>query len=78
MCNFDFPEKNLELVSPPLFVYEFYFSRYWAIYVLQLFVSQVVKFINFETNLMFLIKPFFYITKKSTQKFKYLENEKSF
>ena len=34
--------------------------------------------INFEINLSFLIKPFFYITQKSSQKFKYLTNEKSF
>ena len=34
--------------------------------------------INFEVNLLILIKPFFYLTKKSRQKFKYLENEKSF
>ena len=33
---------------------------------------------NFEINLIFLIKPFFYMTKKSRQKFKYLENGKSF
>ena len=33
---------------------------------------------NFEINLNFLIKPFFYITKKSSQKYKYIENEKSF
>ena len=33
--------------------------------------------INFEINLTFLIKPFFYMTKKSKQIFKYLENEKS-
>ena len=32
--------------------------------------------INFETNLMFPIKPFFCMTEKSTQKLKYLENEK--
>ena len=31
-----------------------------------------------ETNLIHLIKPFFYITKKSKQKFKYLEIETSF
>ena len=29
--------------------------------------------INFEINLIFLIKPFFCTTKKSRQKFKYLE-----
>ena len=39
--------------------------------------------INFEINLAFLIKPFFYkakevSTKASKQKFKYLENEKIF
>ena len=33
---------------------------------------------NFEINLIFLIKPFLYMTKKSTQKFEYLENEKSY
>ena len=34
--------------------------------------------INFEINLIFLIKPFSYMTKKSREKFKYLANEKSF
>ena len=34
--------------------------------------------INFEYNLTFLIKLFFYMNKKSRQKFEYLENEKSF
>ena len=34
--------------------------------------------INFEINFIFLIKPFFYMTKNSKQKLKYLENEKSF
>ena len=29
---------------------------------------------NFEIKLIFLIKPFFYMTKKSRQKFKYREN----
>ena len=33
--------------------------------------------INFEINLIFLIKPFFYMTKKSSQKFEYPENEES-
>ena len=33
---------------------------------------------NFETNLFFLIKPFFYMNKKWRQKFKYLENKKGF
>ena len=34
--------------------------------------------INFEINLIFPIRPFFYITKNSRQTFKYLQNEKSF
>ena len=34
--------------------------------------------INFEINFIFLIKPFFYMTKKSRQKFKYLEKENGF
>ena len=34
--------------------------------------------INFEINLIFLIKPFYDMTKNSRQKFKYLEHEKSF
>ena len=34
--------------------------------------------IKFKINLIFLIKPFRYMTKKSRQKLKYLENERSF
>ena len=34
--------------------------------------------ISFEIKLSFLIKPFFFMTTKSGQKFKYLQNEKSF
>ena len=33
--------------------------------------------IDFEIEFILLIKPFFDMTKKSIQKFKYLENEKS-
>ena len=33
---------------------------------------------SFEINLIFLIKRFFYMTKKSREKFKYLENGNSF
>ena len=32
--------------------------------------------IKFEMNLTFLIKPFFYVTEKSRQKFKYLKSVK--
>ena len=43
-----------------------YFLKYWATYVLQLFVNQVGR--------SYILKlTFFYITKKSKQKFKYLE-----
>ena len=43
------------------------------------FVCQLAsEVINFETNLIFLIKPFFYTTKKSRQKVKYIDNEKRF
>ena len=34
--------------------------------------------IHFEINLNFIIKPFFYMTKKQRQKFKYLKNEQNF
>ena len=34
-------------------------------------------FMNFETNVIFLMKPFFYMTKKSRQKLKYLENKEN-
>ena len=34
--------------------------------------------INFEINLTFQIRLIFYMAQKSKQKFKYLENEKSF
>ena len=33
---------------------------------------------NFDINLIFLIKPFFYMPKKSRQKLKYPDSEKSF
>ena len=38
----------------------------------------VCEVINFENNLIFLVKPFFYITKKSVQKCKYFKNKKNF
>ena len=67
----------LHSINWPNFIVSFlYFSRYWAIYVLQLFVSWHV--INFEINLIFLIKSFCYMTKKSRQIPKYLENEIGF
>ena len=55
-----------------------YFLKYWAMSVLRLFCFPGCDVINFEINLIFLIKPFFYVTIKSRQRFTYLENEKSF
>ena len=45
--------------------------------VSQLFVNQAWRQ-KLKINLIFLIEPFRYMTKKSRQKLKYLENEKSF
>ena len=45
-----------------------YFLRYWTAHVMQLFVFQFAT-TNFEINLIFLIKPILYITRKSRQKF---------
>ena len=39
---------------------------------------QVCDVMNFEINFSFLFQPFPYMIKKSGQKFKYPENEKSF
>ena len=55
-----------------------YFLIYWVICVLHLFVPQVetpqfLKCLFFFWNLMFLIKPSFYMTRNSRQTFKYLE-----
>ena len=50
--------------------------RYWTICALQLFVFSGCDVINFEVNLIFLIKSFFCMNKMSRQKFKHIENEK--
>ena len=54
------------------------FVRYWAICALQLFFLPGCDTMNFETNLVFLIKPFLKKKKKSRQKLKHLDNKKSF
>ena len=80
MLNFDFLEKGLVIVSPQHFVYDF--TRKIFVVLNSINCAIVCKkgcdIINFEINLVFLIKPFFYITKKSRQKFKYVENERAF
>ena len=50
-----------------------YFLGYWAFIIFHNF-----SFIIFEINLIFLIKPFLYMTKLLRKKFEYLENKKSF
>ena len=58
----------------------------WLILVLEILGNTCITIvcqpgcdvIKFEINLIFLIKPFRYMTKKSRQKYKYLENKKSF
>ena len=58
----------------------------WLSLLLEVLVNMCIKIvcepgydvIKFGINLIFLIKPFRYMTKKSRQKLKYLENENSF
>ena len=57
----------------------FNFLRYCVIYWdIAIVCFSGCGVIHFENNLIFLIKPFFYMTKTSSLKFKYLENKKSF
>ena len=51
-----------------------YFLRYWAMCIVFICCT-VCDIMNFEINLDLLIKPFFYITKKSRQKCKYPKNK---
>ena len=57
-----------------------YFSRYWSICVLHLFVNQAVtSFWNyFEINLILLIKPFCYTTKNQNNKLNILRMKRAF
>ena len=52
-------------------------SRDVGQYVIAIFSFPGCEVIIFE-SIIFLIKPFFYMTENSRQKLKYLENEKSF
>ena len=69
MLNFEFLERCLRLVSPPHFVCNFsrkivlmlYFIT-WPIFSVWLPGCDVLKFV---INLIFLIKPFFSMTKRS-------------
>ena len=57
-----------------------YFSKYWVVCVLQwsYYNCLLTRLTKFDINLTFPIKVFCYMTEKSRQKIKYLENEKSF
>ena len=55
-----------------------YFLRNMGNMCITIVCFPVCDVINFEINLIFLIKLFFYMTKKLRQKFKCLENEGSF
>ena len=93
-----FQKRNLRLVSPPHFVYDFsrkiflmFYVTNWPNFIVWLTILLNIMrnmwiaivgepgcdVINFEINLIFLIKLFSYMIKKSKQKFEYLENEKS-
>ena len=77
-----FSKKNVShaiSINWPYFIFWLLFSLwYWAICALKLVASQVgCDVINFDVNIILIIKPFLYKTRKSRQ-FKYLENEKSF
>ena len=57
----------------------------WLFLLLKILVNLCIAIVcfpgygvrNFEINLIFLIEPFFCLTKMSRKKFKYLDNEKS-
>ena len=55
-----------------------YFVRYCALCVMYLLINLAVKSWILKSILSFKSSRFFYIPKKSPQKFKYLENEESF
>ena len=79
MLNFDFLDKGLGIVSLAHFAYDFW-DDVWDIgkYV---FCNCLLTWLlrqNFKINLTFLIESFLYMTKKSKEKVKYLENKKSF
>ena len=52
----------------------------WLSLLLELLGNMCITIVSQAVMLwpIFLIKPFWYMSKKSTQKLKYLENEKSF
>ena len=87
-------KRGLELVSLPHFLHNFWRKMFLLIYsinwpgfivwlsLLREKLGNMCNYncnvMNFEMNLIFLIKSFFNMTKKSRQKFNYLDNKKSF
>ena len=80
MLNFNFSEKGLELLSLQHFVPDFSRKMFLMLHSINWpnFIVWCCDVIKFEINSTFLIKPFRYMTKKSRQKLKHLENEKNF
>ena len=93
MLNFDFLEKDLGIVCPQhvqmfLMLYSPNWPNFivWLLLLLEILGNMCMAIvfvpdsdvINFKINLGFLIKPFFYLIKKSRWKFRYLEIEKNF
>ena len=95
MANFDFLEKDLEIVSPSHFTYDFlrkmflmfYFINWthfivWLPLLIEILGNICIAIFYFRGcdviifELIFLIKPILYMTKKSRQIFKYLEKER--
>ena len=90
MPNFNFLEKGLHDFSRKEFLMLFAIKwpnlTVWLLLLLEISGNMFIVIvcfpgchvINFEIYLSFLIKPFSYRSKKSEQKFSYLNNKKSF
>ena len=80
MLNFNFSGKSLGLVPPSQFVYDFSRKMFVMLHSINLsnFIVWLTLLLKILGNIIFLIKPFWYMTKTSRQKLKYLENRKNF
>ena len=93
IINSTFSEKGMGLVCPQNFVSDFLRKLFLMLHYINwpnfiVLLSLLFKILDnmcitivswpFEVNLIFLIKPICYMTKKSRLKLKYQENEKSF
>ena len=71
MVNFDFIEKGLGINIPRYFGHDFSRKMFLMFYSVNCLVAFIMyNVIKFEINLIFRIKLFFYLTKKSSQKLK--------